>query len=59
MGFNRNKLGYFKEVKRIWNKWKLKEYSPVTENHFVFIIGIIRGLIEIDGAKKVKNSYMK
>ena len=32
--------------------------KPVTENYFVFVIGITTGLIEIDGARRVKTSYL-
>ena len=31
---------------------------PVTENYFVFVIGITTGLIEIDGSRRVKTSYL-
>ena len=32
--------------------------KPVTENYFVFVIEITTGLIEINGARKVKTSYL-
>ena len=32
--------------------------TPVTENYFVFRIGITTGLIEIDNARRVKTSYL-
>ena len=32
--------------------------TPLTENYFVFVIGITTGLIEIDGARRVKTSYL-
>ena len=38
--------------KRVW-------YVPkITKNYFVFVIGITTGLIEIDGARKVKTLYL-
>ena len=32
--------------------------KTVTENYFVFVIGITTGLIEIDGARRGKTSYL-
>lgn len=32
--------------------------KPLTENYFVFIIGTTTGLIEIDGSRRVKTSYI-
>ena len=32
--------------------------KPMTENYFVFVIGITTELIEIDGARRVKTSYL-
>ena len=33
-------------------------YKPLTENYFAFIIGKRTGLIEIDGSRRVRTSYI-
>ena len=32
--------------------------KAVTKNYFIFVNGITTGLIEVDGARRVKSSYL-